>query len=610
MSTAAVAERSFSVEPSGKEPIRLVIWDLDNTYWTGTLTEGGIHLRDDTQNIVVKLAHRGIISSICSKNDHDSVQKILSDAGVWDYFVFPTINWEAKGPRLEALVDELQLRPGSVLFIDDNPVNLAEAVHFMPELQTATEAFIPRMLESPLLKGKDDRQLKRLAQYRQMQTRKSDAAASGQSVDDFLRRSNIQVFIDHDLEAHASRAIELINRTNQLNFTKLRLSEDVAAATAELMTQVRTFNVQAGLLRVTDNYGDHGIVGLYVLDGARDKLIHFCFSCRILGMRVETWLYRKLGKPHLSIIGEVRSNPVMDCTDIDWINYRSQSVAELGDREGASTPQLDWIVVKGGCDLSAVSHYLRFSTAELIGEFNTGRHGLNIRNDHSCFLHHAFHGVDPGVLRELERLGYAPGDFESALLTPRSGMGFWILSFWTDSCHALYRHRELGCVAPFLVPGARGHLRNAQLMQTEDIPVENRSQFIVDALQTIKNDWAYIGLIDGKQFKDNLRPVLESAPVGTIIVLVKRSESYFDKRTNVRHFSQYGKDLNIWMTELSEEFSNVLLMDISDYVQNDAEVQGWLHFDRVVYMRLAEDIKARIVETNTSKEMGRAAPPL
>jgi hypothetical protein len=46
------------------DPICLVIWDLDEAFWHGTLTEGGIaHYSIDNHNIVVELARRGIVSS-------------------------------------------------------------------------------------------------------------------------------------------------------------------------------------------------------------------------------------------------------------------------------------------------------------------------------------------------------------------------------------------------------------------------------------------------------------------------------------------------------------------------------------------------------------------
>ena len=93
---------------AGAENVRLVVWDLDETFWRGTLTEGGIEYQRAAHDIVIELARRGIISSICSKNTLEDVQAILTREGLWDYFVFPSINWEPKGARLAALVAEVR----------------------------------------------------------------------------------------------------------------------------------------------------------------------------------------------------------------------------------------------------------------------------------------------------------------------------------------------------------------------------------------------------------------------------------------------------------------------------------------------------------------------
>ena len=102
---------------AGAEPVRLVIWDLDETFWRGTLTEGGMTWRKEAEQAVIALAHRGIISSICSKNDAAQVDALLKRHGLRDYFVFPSISWEPKGPRLAQLIESIQLRPASVLFM-------------------------------------------------------------------------------------------------------------------------------------------------------------------------------------------------------------------------------------------------------------------------------------------------------------------------------------------------------------------------------------------------------------------------------------------------------------------------------------------------------------
>ena len=316
------------------EAVRLVIWDLDDTFWKGTVTEGGIteyiQLHHD---IVVELAKRGILSSICSKNDMQQIIDLLKRYGIFDYFVFPSISWDSKGPRLKSLVEAVQLRAATVMFIDDNPNNRAEAKSFLPDLQIEDETFIAQILDDPRFKGKEDHKLSRLSQYKLLKSRKQEQASAGDNKE-FLRNSDIRVYIEHDTEAHLDRAVELINRTNQLNFTKKRLSEDPEIAGLELLKQLRGGNGRrrnSGLVRVIDKYGDYGFVGFFLventgLDVAEGKvsrsLLHYCFSCRTLGMGIEQWLYSHLQRPDVTIVGEVLGD-LVHSEPIDWIEMVS-----------------------------------------------------------------------------------------------------------------------------------------------------------------------------------------------------------------------------------------------------------------------------------------------
>ena len=74
------------------EKIKLVIWDLDETFWKGTISDGEVEPIPENIEIVKKLTDRGIVNSICSKNDHEVAKNELIKEGVWDYFVFPSID--------------------------------------------------------------------------------------------------------------------------------------------------------------------------------------------------------------------------------------------------------------------------------------------------------------------------------------------------------------------------------------------------------------------------------------------------------------------------------------------------------------------------------------
>jgi FkbH-like protein len=268
----AMNSHSFAPQHSttAREPVRLVVWDLDDTFWRGTLTEGGIsEYIQEHHDAVIELARRGIMSSICSRNDPDEVLPILEDKKILEYFIFPSISWHPKGERLASLVETVQLRPASVMFIDDNPGNLAEAGAKVPGIQVEGVDFIGRMLKDPRFKGKNDSRLTCLAQYKLLETRKRDEVQHSGDNSEFLRSCDIRVYIEHDVLSHIDRAIELINRTNQLNYTKSRLPEDPEKARAKLSRQCAGSHRQAGLVRVVDKYGDYGFVGFYLMRNRR-----------------------------------------------------------------------------------------------------------------------------------------------------------------------------------------------------------------------------------------------------------------------------------------------------------------------------------------------------
>jgi FkbH-like protein len=329
--------KSWLPKETELEAVRLVIWNLDETFWRGTLAEGGISYVQDHHDIVVALARRGIVSSICSKNDLAPVKQLLAEKGLWEYFVFPSINWEAIGPRVVALLEAMKLRAPTVLLIDQNESNRGEVLQFLPGIQIGDQTVISALLANPLLKGTEDSGLTRLEQYRLLEARQEAPAARGGHAA-FLHASDIRVTIDHDVEARLDRAVELINRTNQLNFTKQRLPEDLPAARAALRALLNQPAIKAGLVHVQDRYGDYGYTGLYVISTVQNeaRYVHYCFSCRVQGMAVETWLHNRLGRPNLTVVGEVLTDLLAEHPPIEWINANDKESGpqEIGS-EGA-----------------------------------------------------------------------------------------------------------------------------------------------------------------------------------------------------------------------------------------------------------------------------------
>ena len=579
---------------SQPEPVRLVIWDLDETFWGGTLTEGGIRYNRSVHDLVITLAGRGIISSICSKNEMASVQQILEREGIWAYFVFPSVNWDPKGPRLAAMVEAMQLRPATILFIDDNPQNLGEAQHFVPGIQVADETFIETMLDNPLLRGKSDPALTRLKQYQVLQQRQTEERSFGADNTEFLRLSGLTVTIEHDMEPHIDRAIELINRTNQLNYTKERLPEDLDEARAAFRKLIGGFATQAGIIRVRDRYGDYGYCGLYVMrtGGNWSKLLHFCFSCRILNMGVEIWLYNRLGRPQLKVVGDVLTNVLRNRRRVDWITVDTGGPSE-GDAADSRT--LDYFYARGGCDLTAVSHYFAITVRHVHGEFTTVRNGANLRLDHSMFARYGLTGLDAAGRKSMELLGYQPEDFDSVVPDlPKAGSGIWLLSFWADVDNALYRHKQTGVMAPLALRGVPTDMRD--LITLSDAQSGADPAF----LQRLRDEFEYIGCISEADFKRNVRLLLASAPEAARVFILQANER-FTRPNGVVALAKNKQKLNLWLVELAAEFPRVTLLPIRDYIEEEREVITLNHFDRMVYFRVFQHIQAA---------MGQTAPAL
>lgn len=77
--------------------IKLIIWDLDETFWSGTLLEHDVICPEEHKELLRLTTETGIVNSICSKNDNATTRAKLTELGVMDYFVFPSINWQPKG---------------------------------------------------------------------------------------------------------------------------------------------------------------------------------------------------------------------------------------------------------------------------------------------------------------------------------------------------------------------------------------------------------------------------------------------------------------------------------------------------------------------------------
>lgn len=590
------------------EQVRLVIWDLDETFWFGTLTEGGMTINPETIAIVKTLAERGIMSSICSKNTFDTVKDILVEWGIWDYFIFPSINWDPKGRRIASLIEDVQLRAPTVMFIDDNPMNLNEALHFTPDLQVKEEDFIPEILNSPLFKGKDDSNLSRLAQYKMLETKKVDmhkVAGDEESGNiEFLRLSNIVAHINNDIESEIDRAVELINRTNQLNFTKKRLPENPEKAHEELRQLLSNPDIEAGIVQVVDRYGDYGQVGFYAHNQLENSLVHFCFSCRTLNMGVENWLYQRLGEPKLEVIGEVLTDLFAAQYTVDWIREASEIAAEEAGDDAESSVVIgdDWrrglkavegkeqlvkfnhIVLRGGCEQRSLEHYLSPFAINQSGEFNFMRHDIVFRVDHSLMLRYIMDGTVERHRELFDKLAFTEEDLHSDLFDENGNNNLAILSFWSDARMRLIRHKATDLLMPYFWVS-----KESNKFQ------ENADPQALLVAETIATEYERAGYIPVELYQDTIRMLCQRIPQNYIKVFMLASTTAPNKDgtfSEVERVAEY----NAAALEVLKDFPEVYVFQVSDFMQSPAEQRDATHFSRPVYFRLVKAIMERAAQ--------------
>lgn len=580
--------QDISRDMSFAEDIRLVIWDLDETFWDGTLTEGGITYREDHHALVKELAARGIMSSICSKNDLEPIEALLKERGLWEYFIFPSVDWTPKGPRIKAMLQQIGLRAPSVLFVDDNAMNLAQARHMNPGLNVAMPDVIAGVLDAPEFIGKPDAGLTRLAQYKINERKLIAAGDVGGDTVAFLRQSNVRVYLEYYVEAHLDRAIELINRTNQLNFTKKRLPDNPDLARAELLKVLALNTTDAALIRVRDDFGDYGFAGFYLTRRMHNErqIEHFCFSCRTLNMFIEHWVYDQLGRLPLEPVGDVLTDPTSRAVDVNWIT--PAPIADMEVAHAAPVMRFDRIIARGGCDLASLMHYFALHTDEIVEEFNQPKNGQMFRRDHSSFLMPALKGdLDKGALDAATSLGYERADFDSALFSEGDGAPLYFLSFWADADIPLYLHRQSGMCLPYWLVGAQNH---DLIAKTELRDAVAETDLHRSRLGTLCRDFEHVGLLDADQMQQRYAQIIDALPNTAPVVVVlanERGPLHFHDPSKPDH--PHHKRLNNALRLVAEGRQNVILIDPMAHISGGCDMLDLNHFKRPVYHRMYLD---------------------
>ena len=569
------------------DSVKLIVWDLDDTFWSGTLSEGGAILPAENAALVRDLTDCGIINSICSKNEFEPTKLHLQELGVWDLFVFPSINWDSKGPQLKDKLDKMALRPVNVLFLDDNPSNLGEANHFLPDIQTGGPELIPELIRQAATLEKKDTAHKRLKQYKVLEE-KDIASKSYASNEDFLYDSHIQVEVHHDCQNQIKLIHELLLRSNQLNYTKNRISIE------ELEAILSDPAYECGHVTVKDRFGDYGLVGFYAKKG--NRLEHFLFSCRTMGQKIEQWVYAQLGFPELEVVGEVRTQ--LNKTECPgWINQKGVQADE--ETMPADATLSCCILMKGPCDMSHSLVYIKGSD-QIDTEFTyVSNADGQIIDAHNHSVH--IEGLHTHTDRDKETIVRDCIFVDPAMLSGTFFTGKYdliILSTLIESTYQIYRKKGTDIRVVFggldlTDPANWDHYINRTTYTGGNV-------FTEEYLRSFSEQYECLGLTTPEMYVSFLQKCLDWLPKETSLCLILGATKLFDGQENVK---ERHRQLNDAIKAFSLTHPRIKYIDIDDCVNDPSDFAGEInHFSSRVYFEIAQKIIA-VIQSVTGKKL-------
>ena len=295
--------------------IKLIIIDLDNTIWGGTIGDqgwqnlilGGHSINgeafQDFQKKLKALNRLGIQLAISSKNDEkvaiNGITKnknmILkkSDFATW------RINWRDKAENISEIIKELNLTNDSVLFIDDN-INERERVKKaikgikVPDWPKDPCSYVKTLSDLDYYNYSNEltkEDLSRTKYYKQ-NIKREKIKHSFVSEDKWLKSLKTKVIFKKIDKNNLLRILQLINRTNQMNLSSRRLNQ------VQLKALKNNKNNLSLSCKVQDKFGEMGTVGFFNVEIKNKKALvkDFILSCRAFGRGIEDTMIYQMSK--------------------------------------------------------------------------------------------------------------------------------------------------------------------------------------------------------------------------------------------------------------------------------------------------------------------------
>jgi len=261
--------------------VKCLVWDLDNTIWSGTLLEKDrCRLKPGIRSILDELDLRGILQSIASANDEDLAVAALSQKGIAQLFLYPQITWSKKVSCIQTIARKLNIGLDSMGFIDDEPYELEQVRQILPSVRIYPakdyKTLLVRPDFSPLFRTRESSQRRKM--YVQESARSEEQKSYGKSQKEFLNYCRTHLTIREATERDLPRILELMHRTHQLNSTGKIYSE------MEVRSFLISLKFKVYVVELKDRFVDYGKIGVAICVRRPDRweVFSFLLSCRVL----------------------------------------------------------------------------------------------------------------------------------------------------------------------------------------------------------------------------------------------------------------------------------------------------------------------------------------
>jgi len=318
-------------------PKKGLITDLDDTLWRGILGEVGIEgtswdldhhsqMHAFYQRMLGALAAEGVLLGVASKNDCSLVESAFGrkDLALSPTILFPVeVSWRPKSEAVARILKTWNVGPESVVFVDDSLLELAEVKASYPDVECIqfptknSMAIYDLALRLRDLFGKGailEEDSIRAQSIRRSHAGTDDYEGLKTTPESFLKCLEAEMSFNFSKTPLDSRALELVNKTNQFNLNGRRYTE---ASWQNFIRNPQSFLLVASY---TDKYGPLGKIAVLAgrQNGRKLSIDTWVMSCRAFSRQIEyrclEGLFAKFGidEIELDYMRTDRNSPVRE----------------------------------------------------------------------------------------------------------------------------------------------------------------------------------------------------------------------------------------------------------------------------------------------------------